>query len=126
MKLTTKIALIILKRKDLPLEDKTALSTALLENFDIRQFTDVLKIDEQGNVLVNGKSVDMELARKMRESAKYTLDSTVRKLVRDQVDILAINLGVHNGDTPEKILFSRTALWWGQQEDELYKLLAQE
>lgn len=126
MKLTTKIALIILKRKDLPLEDKTALSTALLENFDIRQFTDVLKIDEQGNVLVNGKSVDMELARKMRESAKYTLDSTVRKLVRDQVDILAINLGVHNGDTLEKVLFSRAALWVHQQEERFYILLAQE
>src|SRR3990167_5181391 len=111
MKLTTKIALAILKRKNVPLEDKTALSGALVEHFEIQQFQDVIKLNEQGQIEIQGKPVDMEMARKLRESAQATLDSTVRKLVRDHVDFLAITLGVHNGDTNEKMYFSRAALW---------------
>lgn len=88
--------------------------------------SDILTVDENGQLLVRGKRVDASQALILRRSARRLLREPSRKLVHDQVTFKAVTMGVHQGDTPEKVLFSKVVLWWGQQEDELYKLFAQQ
>lgn len=126
MKLITKIIVAYARRADLSMEDRSALATVILDRLGALPFRDIIQVGSNGVLTIDGRPLDMETARKMRDSAKYVLESTARHFVREQVAFRAVTLGVHNGDTAEKAIFARAALWYGQQEDELYRMLAQE
>ena len=125
-RLSTRLVLWIFHNSHISLENRALCTAAILGKLNAFPTRDIISLDQNGTILVNDRPLDMEMARKLRESAKYVLDSTARRFVREQVLFKAINIGVHNGDSTEKIMFSRVAIWWGQQEDEFYKLLAQE
>ena len=108
------------------LENRTKCTTALLNKLNFIPYIDIIKVDTKGRTVVNGRPLDLEKSKQLREHAKVMLDNPTRNLVREQVAFKAVNIGVHNGDTPEKLYFSRVALWIYQKEDELYHTLAQE
>lgn len=73
---------------------------------------------------MNGNALEYEQARLLRESALATLNSTARNIVRKQVEYLAVTHGIHKAETPEQMLFSKAALWYGQEEDKVLRVLA--
>jgi hypothetical protein len=107
------------------LENRTRCVTGLLDKLNFIPYKDIIERDEVGKTVINGRVLDLEMARQIRESAKSLLDNQCRKIVKDQVAFKAVNIGVHNGDTPDKIIWSRVALWIYQQEDELLEMLSQ-
>ena len=107
------------------LEDRTKCVTALLDKLNFVPYKDIIERDDVGKTVINGRVLDLEMARQIRESAKALLDNQCRKIVKDQVAFKAVNIGVHNGDTPDKIIWSRVALWIYQQEEELLEKLSQ-
>lgn len=121
----TYLVIKLLRSSNLSLQNRTSLTTALLDKLNALPATDILKFTSEG-ILVNDKMLDLEGARLLRESARATLDSQARKFVQEQVNLRAVVLGVHNGDTPDKLMFSRAAIWQSQQAEELLKMLAQE
>ena len=126
MSIITKIVIWLLKKSELSLRDRTALVTQLLDNLEAIQSRDIIKVNNEGQLVVNDRILDVEGARQLRESAIAILNSSAWKFVREQVEFRAVVLGVHNGDTPEKVYFSKVAIWFGQQIDEILQLLAQE
>lgn|SRR3990167_175979 len=123
--LSTYLVIKLLRNSNLTLENRVLLTTALLDELKAIPATDIIKFTEQG-IVVNDRLLDLEGARLLRESAKATMDSQARKFVQEQVNLRAVTLGVHNGDTPEKLMFARAAIWQGQQQEELLKILASE
>ena len=116
----TYLAIALLKRKTLSMKDYAALTNALLDKMNV-PYKDIMMIDEEGKITINNLELDFETIKSVRENAKLLLESNVRSIVREQVAFRAVAMGIHNGDTPEKIFFSRAALWSMQQEDELYQ-----
>lgn len=76
-----------------------------------------------GSLYVEGKIVDYEKAIQLKASARAALGNNARKLVQEQIAAIAGHRGIVEGDTPEKLYFYRAALWWGLQEEELYRML---
>ena len=125
-RLATKLAVWLVKRSELSLKDWTTLITQLLINLVAIQSRDIIDTNAEGQLVVNGRLLDIEGAKQLRESAHAILSSSAWKFVREQVEFNAVVAGVHKGDTPEKVYFSKVAIWWGQQFDEVLKTLAQE
>ena len=113
-----------LKSSALSVEDKNLLINVLLERLNAFPATSIIQQRNDGRLLINGQLVDVEKARQLREGALSLLQSSVRKLIKDQVAFIAVKKGVHEGTSPESIMFSKVAIWWGNEEEELLKLLA--
>lgn len=86
----------------------------------------IIAVDADGSIRVNGNQLDFEMAIALRDSARSALSSPARRLVREQVAFAAIAHGIHQGTTTEALVFSKAALWWGEREDEFYRILARE
>ena len=125
-RIVTKLVIWLLKKSNLSLEDRTALITQLLDKLVAIQSRDIIKTNDEGQLVVNDRLLEVEDVRQLRESSIAILNSFAWKFVREQVEFKAVVVGVHNGDTPEKVYFSKVAIWWGQQIDEILKNLAQE
>ena len=108
------------------LEERAVVLSTALQYIDTFPANDIIRIEADQTIRLNGQPIDYDLATTLRESAKQVRDSFARKVVREQVAFKAIAIGVHNANTPEQVLFAKSALWWGQQEDEMYRLLANE
>lgn len=122
----TSFVIWLLNISSLSMNDRTRLTAALLDKLNAFPAADIIKIDEKYGLLVNGVQIDVEKARLLRESAKAAFNSRACRLVWDAVAFKAVAVGVHNGDSPERVMFSKAALWWSQQEMELFSTLAQE
>ena len=120
----TKLTVYLLRRRDLTVRERTLLTGVLLDKLVALPASAILSTDESGQLLLYGRPLAIEQIKQLRESAKVVLLSSARKAVREQVAFMAVQLGVHHGDTPEKVLFSKAALWQGQEEDKLYEMLA--
>lgn len=113
-----------LLRQNLSQELRLKLTTSILETLQALPFRDIISVNEKGVMLVNGRQLELEQMIQLRESARGALQSTALKLIEDQVLFNAVTIGVHKLEKTEQILFSRAAIWWGQQQHELLKLLA--
>lgn len=125
-KFITKVIARLLKNRNFSIENRTILVSALLDELNFIPSYAILELDEQGKILVEGKPLDSEQSVSIREGARALLNSPTYRLLRNQVAFQAVTVGVHTGDTPERIYFSKVALWWGLEEEKLIRLLAQE
>ena len=123
---TTLVNIIVklLQKSNLSLEDRNNLTTAVLDKLEALPLRAIIENNEEGILLVNGREVDLEKAGMLRTNAKSLLESPLHKLIHQQVAFKAITMGVHKVKTVEEMIFARAALWWGQQEISLLKLLA--
>lgn len=125
-RIITSLIVWVMNNTRFSIENRTKCITALLNKLNFIPHKDIIEIDGQGRTVINGRLLDLDKARQLRESAKAMLANQCRNLVREQVAFKAVSLGVHNGTTPEQLFWCRTALWIYQQENELYHALAQE
>lgn len=123
--IATKLAIFALKSARLPVKDRNLLTACILDRLAALPLRDIIHVNEEGNLLVNGRPVDVETARQLRESARGALTSTAFKFIRQQVAFQAINIGVHKAEDELQMFFGRAAIWWGQQEEIQLRLLAQ-
>lgn len=114
----------LLSKSNITITHRIVLTNAVLDKLAVIQSDDILKLDESGTLLLNGNPLEYEQARLLRESALATLNSTARNIVRKQVEYLAVTHGIHKAETPEQMLFSKAALWYGQEEDKVLHVLA--
>lgn len=122
-KFAVKLAQFLLKQNLSP-ELRMSLTTTILENLHALPFRDIILVNEKNILLVNGRQLDLEQTIQLRESARGALQSVALNLINDQVLFNAVTLGVHKVERPEQMMFSRAAIWWGQQQHSLLKLLA--
>lgn len=125
-KIIVKIALFSLKCRILSGEQKAAVTSALLDNMLVVPIKDIVKIDETGTLLLNGKNLDLEQAIMFKDSVVSLKNSYARKFINQQITFNAINLGVHSGMNTDMIVFSKAALWVIQEEEKLLSTIAQD
>lgn len=123
--LRIKLVKCLLKSK-FSLKNKLILTNIILENLDALPLYDIIKVNEEGTLLINNRPVDFETASKLRDSAKGLMNNYARKVIREQVKFAAITHGIHHAELPEQMLFAKSALWWGDQEEEVIKILSGE
>jgi len=121
-----KICIYLLRSVKLTEDSRNKLITCVLDRLHALPFRDIIRRDEQGVLLVNDKTLDVEKSIILKESARGALQSVALKIINDQVAFNAVTLGVHKVEKPEQMMFSRAAIWWGQQQEILLKLLASE
>lgn len=113
------------KDKLLTNEERQILTAMLLDRLGALPLHAKIKVDGTGKVSVNGRSLDIETADRLRQAAVAMQNNAARNLVRETVTFLAIIDGVHKNVSPEMGLFAKAALWFLQEENELYATLAQ-
>lgn len=118
-KIIAKIAVVALRSKRLSGEQKAFVTSALLDNLVAFPIRDVIQTDNTGTLLINGKSLTVEGAVAIRESAQALRNSFTRRVINEQITFRAINLGIHNGINTDAIIFSKAALWVIQEEEKL-------
>lgn len=114
----------MLRDADLTIEDRQLLTTAIYARLGVLPLRASITVDGSGQIFVNGKHPDLDTAKRLRESAMGILNNFAYKFVRETVTFLAIKQGVHENLSPEQGLFAKAALWNGQEEETLYRLLA--
>lgn len=125
-KITAKLAVFCLKHSRLSGEQKAFVTTALLDNLSAIPLRDIIRFDDYGVVLINGKKLEVEQALAFKESCKTMKDSFARKVIQEQVAYEAIKMGIHQGLTPDMIMFSKAALWYAQEENKLLSTVTTE
>lgn len=120
------VAVDLFKNKLLSNEDRQMLTAMMLDKLGALPLHAKIRIDETGKVVVNGRPLEIGYAEQLKQAAVAMRRNAARKLVRDTVVYLAIIDGVHRNINPEMGLFAKAAIWFHQQEDELYEKLAAE
>lgn len=120
-----KLAIALLKNTHLSNDDRQLLTSALLDKLGALPLRARIVMDEAGQIFVDRKQMTLEVAQEMKRSAKSMLNNFARRFVREQVTFMAIQMGVHQNTSPEQGLYAKAALWFFQEEDELYRKLAQ-
>ncbi len=120
----TKLLISALSRADLSIKNRGKLTTALLDKLVALPIADIIITNDQGSLVVSGKTITLEGAQRLREGARAVLQNQARNLIHDQVLYQAVTLGVHKVEDERQMFFSRAAIWFGQRENELLRLLA--
>lgn len=116
----------LISRSRVSVRDRIVLTNAILDKLAVVQSGDILTVESSGRLAINGQQLEYEYARMLSESARAMLTSTARNVVRKQVEYVAVTHGIHKAETPEQMLFAKAAIWYGQEEDKIYRLLAGE
>lgn len=102
-------------------------TASLLKELGALPIRSIIRIDEQGKLVINERPVDMAMARSLKTSAQAALDNPALNLALEQITFAAVVSGVHKGNTADdSIMFSKTALWNIQQLKETLHMLAQD
>lgn len=120
-----KLAVFLLKHNRIDNESKQLLTATMLDRLGALPLRATITTDGTGQIFVKGKQMTLEVARKMHETSKAMLNNFARRFVREQVTFMAIHMGVHENISPEQGLYAKAALWFLQEEDELYRKFAQ-
>lgn len=104
--------------------DRLLITTRLLSTAGALPIHSIITTDDAGQLRIRGKQVDVEQVLALRESALNVLRSPAYQIIREQVLYLAITEGIHKGLTTEQLQFSKSAIWFGEQETNLLKTFA--
>ena len=118
-KLTTALTLWLLNRVTLKGEYKAKITAKLLDNLQAVPISNILFIDKMGRLYIDGKLATQEQALSIKASGISFKDSFLEKLINDQITYQALQLGIHEGNTTDQIIFSKAALWVIQERKKL-------
>jgi len=107
-----------LEKEKLSIEDRTALTTAILSRLMVLPLADSFVVGG-GNVSINGKQMDTEQVIVFRDSCIALKDNFARQIIQQQVRYLATNLGIYKSVSTDELFFSKAALWCIEQEEKL-------
>lgn len=114
-----------LSRSDLTLKQRNEIIIHILDNLQGLPISGIIKVNDEGEVLLNGRSLDLDKVRQLRESAMLALDNQAIKIVNQEVLYAAIVGGLHKATSDNDLYFYRAAIWFGQQVEMQLKILAQ-
>jgi hypothetical protein len=123
-KLAVRLTNYLLARADLSVEQRNSLIVHIMDATKALPLNDMIAYSDEGELLINGRTVSVEKGMQLRESAKAALENQALNIITTQVAWLAVTLGVHKLQGVNDQYFMRTALWWGQRQQECLKLLA--
>lgn len=123
-RLTVKLVLWLLNNSNLSIEDRGLLTTTVLDRLAALPLRDMIVVNEDGSLFVNGRRLTQESKARLRESARTALNNEAFKFIKDQVLFSAVAIGVHKLENERQSFFSRAAIWFGQQEDKYLHVLA--
>lgn len=106
-------------------DDRSLLMAAIMENIGTLPTKKIITYDLTGRIAINGKLLTAEQSVSFRESVVSLQKNYARKVLRDQVAFLAVEMGVHQGLNQEMIQFSKAALWQIGQENELIATISE-
>lgn len=118
-KIVAKFAIYLLRHKNLSGESKALIMSALLDSVKALPIRKVISFRTDGTILIRGKILEKTDALNLLESAQMLSRNTFRKTLHEHIDFMAIEIGVHQGLTPEMIMFSKAAIWIHEQEREI-------
>lgn len=121
----TKLAIWLLKNGRLDNESRQLLTATMLDRLGALPIRARITVDESAQIFVDNKQVTFEVAHRLHETSKSMLDNFARRFVRETVTFMAVKKGVHENVSPEQGLFAKAALWFLQEEDDLYRKFAQ-
>lgn len=119
------VAAEMLKSAALSNEDRQLLTSAVLDRLGVLPTRARITVDESGVIFLDGKQMTLDAARMLRDGSRAMLNNFARRIVRETVEFLAVKQGVHENTSPEQGLFAKAALWFYQEESDLYLRLAQ-
>lgn len=122
-----KIAIKLVKwlmTRDLTLDQRNSLVINILDNLGALPIYDIIDVSNTGQILIDGRELDIEKARILREGAKIVIDNPAFKITNERVLYQAVTMGVHNVENPSQMLFARAAIWYGQRMNEILRTLA--
>lgn len=114
-----------LMNRELTVEQRNSLTSYILDNLDALPIRGIIDINDSEEILINGRSLDLDKAMQLKESALIAIDNVALKLITEQVIYAAIVGGIHKASTPLEMYFYRAAIWFGQEQEKLLKTLAQ-
>lgn len=74
--------------------------------------TNVVTTTPDGGILANGQKLTIDEVVKFRLGISSLSENWAFQLLGDQIFYEAIKWGVHTGDTTDKMMFSKTAIWF--------------
>lgn len=103
-------------------EDVALCTTSLLDKLRALPLQDTIVIEpDTGRMFVRGRLVkSADVQKKIIADAKAMRRNLARKLVREKVEFEATAIGMRRATNLWDIVFGQAALWFAQQEDELY------
>lgn len=108
----------------LTIQQRTKLVCAILDANNAVPLSDVLTERKGVGLMLNGEPLGYDKAIQLRNSARMALNNQALGHIRNQVASIAGRRGIAEGDTPDKLIFYRAALWWGSMELEVLNTLA--
>ncbi len=113
----------LLSRKTLTSHERTMLTNKVLDTIHAVP-THAIIVADENKLFIGGTELDGERALVMREGAQSALKNPALRAVHEQVLYQAVSLGVHQALTPEQMNFAKAAIWYGEEEVKLLRLLA--
>lgn len=124
MSLAVRFTLWLLKGKRLTLSERNSLSTAILADIEALPLRDIITASDEG-ILVNGKPLNIDKAKVLRESALAALDNQAFNYIGEQVRYVASERVLNKVTVPEDLYFYRAAIWFVEQMRAHLQILSQ-
>lgn len=112
LKTTAKKALDYLETNELSEQESIRLMNILNKKINTFPLTDVIKITVDGGYMANGQKLNIDQVVEFRQGISALRDNWAFQLLADQILFLAIQHGVHFGDTVGKLHFSKASIYF--------------
>jgi len=113
----------LLRHKRLSSVDRTRLTNTILDSIQALPTHAIITVNEN-KIFIRGTELDGERALVIREGAQSALNNVALRTIQEQVLYQAVSLGVHQALTSEQMNFAKAAIWFGEEENKLLRLLA--
>lgn len=105
-------ALDYLENNELTQKEHLRLLGILNKQLNVFPLDDVLLISDEGAICANGRILSIEEIMKFRSGIESLRENWAFQLLADQVLFEAIKHGVHFGDTTDKVMFSKSGIYF--------------
>jgi len=105
-------ALDYLEKNELTQQEQLRLLGILNKRLNAFPLDNVIVTTQQGATLANGQELTIEELVKFRQGISALRDNWAFQLLGDQILYLAIQHGIHFGDTVEKLMFSKSSIYF--------------
>jgi len=110
--ITAKEALSYLEENELSPREHIRLLGILNKSINTFPLQGAITVTQDGGYTANGQKLTLDEVVKFRQGISALRNNWAFQLLGDQILFEAIKTGVHHGDTPEKIMFSKTAIYF--------------
>lgn len=107
-----KTCLDYLDKKSLSQEGHLRLLGILTKTLNSFPLENVVLINNQGATCANGRELTMEELVKFRQSISALRENWAFQLLGDQILFEAIKIGIHEGHTIERLMFSKSVIYF--------------